>query len=134
MSVIEDTLQEPCTSSTMLPSHSVDFVSVASNYTLPEGLLQNIWDKASRLVNTKRAMAPAPGHPPEARTVESTSKNNFHLVIPGSSGRFTCDCTNYHSLSMYSPAVAMAEINGRLKELVEWHRKLKNHQVLQSFL
>ena len=92
MSVIEDVLQEPSTSSTVLPSLSlpslsVDFVSVASNCTLPEGLLQNIWDKASRLVNTKGAMAPAPGHPPEARTVESTSKKGFHLGIPGSSGR-----------------------------------------------
>ena len=54
----------------MLPSFSIDFVSVASN--LPEGLLQNIWDKASILVNTKGAMAPAPGYPPEPKTVEST--------------------------------------------------------------
>ena len=116
----------------MLPSLSIDFVSVVSN--LPEGLPQNIWDKASRLVNTKGAMAPAPGYPPEPKTVESTSKKGFHLVIPDSSGRFTYDYANYHSLSMSSHAVAVAEINERLEEFVEWHRKLKNHQALPSFL
>ena len=92
MSVIEDVPQEPCTSSTVLPTLSVDYISVASNCTLLKSLIQNIWDKASRLVNTKEAMAPAPGHPAEAITVESTSKTGFHLVIPGLSGKFTCDC------------------------------------------
>ena len=126
MSVIEDVLQEPCTStSTVLPTLSVDYISVASNCTLPKSLIQNIWDKVSRLVNTKEAMAPAPGHPAEARTVESTSKTGFHLVIPGPSGKFTCDCANYNSLSLCSHAVAVTEINGRLDKFVEWHRKLK---------
>ena len=139
MSVIKDVLQEPCTSSTVLPSLSlpslsVDFVFVASNCTLPEGLLQNIWDKASRLVNTKGAMAPAPGHPPEVRTVESTSKKGFYLVITGSSGRFTCNCANYQSLSLCSHAVAVAEINGRLEEFVEWHRKLKKSPSVTKLL
>ena len=82
MSAIEDVLQELRTSSTVLPSLLVDFVSVASNCILPEGLLQNIWDKASRLVNTKGAMAPAPGHPPETRTVESTSNKGCSSCHP----------------------------------------------------
>ena len=124
MSVI-DAPQEPCASSAVLQHLSVDFVSVAFNCTLPKGLVQNIWDKASRLVNTSGAMAPAPGHPPEARTVQRTSKTGFHLVIPGSSGKFTCDCANYNSLSLCSHAVAVAEINGKLTQFVEWHRKCK---------
>ena len=138
MSVIAAVLpvQEPCssTSSAVLPSLSVDFVSVASNCDLQNSLVQSIWDKASRLVNTKGAMAPAPGYPPEARTVQSTSKTGFHLVTPGSNGKFNCDCANYHSLNLCSHAVAVAEINGRLAQFVEWHRKLKNHQVLLSSL
>ena len=129
MSLIADVLpvQEPCssTSSAVLSSLSVDFISVASNCDLQNSLVQNIWDKASRLVNTKGAMAPAPGHPPEARTVQSTSKTGFHLVTPGSNGKFNCDCANYHSLSLCSHAVAVAEINGRLAQFVEWHRKSK---------
>ena len=64
-------------------------------------------------------MAPAPGHPPEARTVQNTSKTGFHLLVPGSSGKFSCDCANYPSLSLCSHAVVVAAMNGKLAQFVE---------------
>ena len=41
-SVIEDVPQKPCTSGTVLPTLSVDYISVTSNCTLPKSLIQNI--------------------------------------------------------------------------------------------
>ena len=129
-----DASQEPCASSIVLQNLSVDFVSIASHCILPNGLLQSIWDKASRSLNTSGAMAPASGHPPEARTVQSTFKTGFHLVVPGSSCKFSCDCANYHSLSLCSHAVAVAEINGKLAQFVEWYRKFKKSPSVTKLL
>ena len=118
--------QEPGGSITVLPSLSVDCVSVAANCNLPKDLVQNIWEKASGLVNTRGAMAPAPGHPSEARTVQSTSKTGFHLVISGSSGKFICDCANYHSSSLCSHSVAVPEIK---HNLLSGTGNQKHHQI-----
>jgi len=83
--------------------------------TLSRDLLHNIWNKASKLVNASiTVMAPAPGPPPEARTVQSTSQTGFYLITPDSNGKFSCDCAYYHSLSLCSHVVAVAEINYKL--------------------
>ena len=84
---------------------------------------QGIWEKATRLLCHEGSMAPAPGYPPEARTVQSTSKNSFHLVTSASGGRFSCDCANYRSLNICSHSVAVAEVNKKLGHFVEWYRK-----------
>ena len=70
-------------------------------------------------------MAAAPGYPPEARTVQSASKTGFHLVTPGSNNKFNCDCANNRSLGICSHVVAVAEVNGKLKQFIEWYRKAK---------
>ena len=46
-------------------------------------------------------------------------------MIPGPGGKFSCDCPNYHSLSVCSHSVAVAEVNGKLWQFVEWYRKSK---------
>ena len=73
-------------------------------------------------------MVPVPGHPPEARTVQSTSQTGFHVVTPGSNGKFSCDCANYQSLSLCSHVVAVAEINHKLTAFLEWCKKYKRSQ------
>ena len=70
-------------------------------------------------------MAAAPGYPSEARTVKSISKVGFNLVIPGNGGKFSCECANYRSLGVCSHAVAVAEVNGKLPQFVDWFRKTK---------
>ena len=64
--MIEDVLQEPYTSSTVLPSLSVDFVSVAYNYTLPKGLAQIYLGESIKNSEYQGAMhLHLHGYPPE---------------------------------------------------------------------
>ena len=61
-------------------------------------------------------------------------KTSFHLVIPGSSDKFTCDCANYNLLNLCSHTVAVAEIIRRVDKFVAWHRKLKVTKCYQAFM
>ena len=38
---------------------------------------------------------------------------------------FNCDCANYHSFSICSHVVAVAEVNEKLNQVIEWYRKAK---------
>ena len=97
---------------------------VSDNSTVPLSIYQGIWEKATHLLCQEGSMAPAPGYPPEARTVQSTSKTGFHLVTSASNGRFSCDCANYRSLNIIcSHSVVVAEVNKKLGHFVEWYRK-----------
>ena len=104
---------------------SVDVDTVSANSSVPVSVYEGIWAKASFLISTDGAIAPAPGYPTEARTVQSASKTGFHTVIPSKSGKFSCDCANYRSLSICAHAVAVAEVNKKLVSFVEWYRKAK---------
>ena len=50
------------------------------------------------------------------------------------SGKFNCDCANYHSLNLCSRAVAATEINGRLAPFVEWYKKFKKSPSVTKLL
>lgn len=102
---------------------SVGVSDIASRSSVPTSVF--FWSKALELTTSAGAMAPAPGCAPSARTVRSSSKSGFHLVTPAPCGKFTCDCPNYHSLSICSHTVAVAEVNGKLEQFVEWYCKSK---------
>ena len=77
------------------------------------------------MLQSKDAIASAPGYPTEARTVKSYSKTGFHLVVPGRNGKYTCDCPNFQSLSICSHSVSVPELNKKLPDFIQWFRKLK---------
>ena len=120
--VLKDIDEEP-QNFTSTSELSVDVNVVSDNSSIPLSVYQGIWEKARRLLCQEGSMAPAPGYPPEARTVQSTSKTGFHLVTSASSGRFSCDCANYRSLNICSHSVAVAEVNKKLGHFVDWYRK-----------
>ena len=109
---------------------SVQFDLLMSS-TLSRDLLQNIWNKASKLVSTSStAMAPAPGHPPEPRTVvQSTSQTGFHLVTPGSNGKFSCDC-KLSIIKLVLSCCSVAEINHKLTTFLEWFKNTIGHRLM----
>jgi len=54
-------------------SLSVDVESVAESVSIPLSCLQDIWIKATELLNKAHAITSAPGHPQKARMVMSRS-------------------------------------------------------------
>ena len=96
-------------------------------------VLEGIWKKAAELVTTEGAIAPAPGHPPEARNVLSR-QSGFHTVKPVKGGRFTCDCVRYKSLDICSHSVATAEVNGCLEAVLARFKKQKQPNITKLAL
>ena len=45
------------------------------------------------------------------------------MVTPAGNSKFNCDCANYRSLSICSHVVAVAELNSKLGQFIEWYRK-----------
>ena len=122
----EQPINQPECSHTASPiGLSVNINDVSANSTIPLTVYEGIWEKALRLISQEGSMAAAPGYPSEARTVQSASKTGFHLVTPGSNNKFNCDCANNRSLGICSHVVAVAEVNGKLKQFIELYRKAK---------
>jgi len=87
--------------------------------SVPQGIVDGIWKKASELLSTPGAIGFAPGLAPQARTVISKTHSGFHTVVPGKGGRFSCDnCPNYKSLGICSHTVAVAEVNHVLPQFI----------------
>jgi len=56
--------------------------------SVPQGIVDGIWKKASELLSTPGAIGFAPGLAPQARTVISKTRSGFHTVVPGKGGQF----------------------------------------------
>ena len=56
----------------------------------------------------------------------------FVKTPPTSTGQFICDdwCLNYKMYKIFSHTVAVAESNGKLKELISWYKKKQDPQAL----
>ena len=63
-------------------THCVDVSTAATLVNIPLTCLEGIWVKVKRLMETDRAIAPAPGQPSEARMVLSYSGKTPHMVTP----------------------------------------------------
>ena len=108
-------------------SLSLDVSSVSEGIAVPLPCLQGIWNKATELLNTPRAVTSAPGHPEEAKMVMSSSGQRPHLVLPCKGSRFKCDsdCLNFKSLGICSHTLVVAELNKSLQEFVTSFKKSK---------
>ena len=104
-------------------SVSVGEVQITS---ISESTLQNIWEKAERLLSTPNAIAPAPGNS-NARMVASESSSRPHFVQKGAGGRFVCDdnCLMWRGRKLCSHTVAVAECVKGLPQFISTLQKSK---------
>lgn len=56
---------------------------------------------------------------------DATGKNLPHLVTLQSASKFVCDCRLHKSAKICEHSVVAAEINGKLKQYLEWRKKDK---------
>ena len=102
-------------------SLSLQLIQLNTKTSIPTVMLKGIWKKASRLVASRDSIVAAPGYPSDARMVASASGTRPHLVTKGKDQMYHCDndCANYKSLKICSHTVAVAEVNGELKQFIE---------------
>lgn len=104
---------------------------------VPIACIEAIWHKAAELLQTDSAMVPAPGQSPDARMVLSYSGKQPHLVVPSKKGGgFDCDtnCPSWKCLRFCSHTVAVAELHGKLGQLVSRLQHKKKVPNLTSLL
>lgn len=106
---------------------SVSFEDAAKRANIPLKCLEGIWGKATRLLNSDDAVAPAPGQKPETRMVLSYSGKTSHLVGFNKTGDFICDSNrpNWKGLGICSHTVVVAEVNGQLQEILSIKKRRK---------
>ena len=108
---------------------SVDASTAAKSTNLPITCVEGIWNKAKELLQKENAIVPAPGQSSEARMVLSYSSKVPHMVTPTKGGGFSCDsnCPSWKSVGMCAHSVAVAQVNGKLDELVSIVKKKKKN-------
>ena len=94
--------------------------------SLPSSTLQGIWAKAEVLVNSPTDIIETPWVKSEykAKLVKSSSSDYPHLVKASTSGfDYKCDdkCQMFKAFSLCSHVVAVAQVNGNLKNFLESH-------------
>ena len=120
---------------TLASSLSVDVHTVAAAGQIPLNCLEGIWSKAAELLKTEGAIVSAPGVGSDAKYVLSYSGQRPHLVVPKRGGTFACDqdCPNWKALNICAHSVAVAELCGKLSEVVAWFKKAKKAPNLTQF-
>ena len=94
--------------------------------TVSPSTLQNMWEKAERLLNTPNAITPAPGNE-NARMVASDSSSRPHFVQKTAGNKVLCDdsCPMWRGQKVCAHAIAVAESLNCLKGFIETLRKSK---------
>ena len=98
---------------------SVEVESAAKELHIPLTCVQNIWRKASELLNKKCAIVTAPGPSDDnAKMVLSFSGKTPHLVT-ATKREYACDnnCPNWKSIGFCSHTVAIAQVKFSLSPL-----------------
>ena len=85
-----------------------------------------MWDKAEDLLNTDRAITPAPGTATSAKMVLSYSSSIPHMVTKASNGQYKCDssCLSWTSSEICSHTLAVSCHNGDLIAFLQWYNSL----------
>ena len=98
---------------------SVSETAAVELTSLSHDIIDGIWAKTVKLLDTDGALASAPGLSPLARNVISSSKAGFHTVRPIRDSQFICDCPHFVSIKLCSHAVATAEANNLLPNFLK---------------
>jgi hypothetical protein len=91
---------------------------------LSSQVYHSIWIKASQILAKDDAIVDSPGSNNVKICISYTSPRP-HIVTIYESGKTTCDCKNYESLSMCAHSVAVADKFGCLQKLIEWYKSSK---------
>ena len=94
--------------------------------TVSPSTVQNMWEKAERLLTTPNAITPAPGNE-NARMVTSDSSSRPHFVQKTSGNKFLCDenCPMWRGRKICAHTVAVAESLNSLQQFIDVLRKSK---------
>jgi len=98
-------------------SLSPQLIQLNTKTTILTAMLEGIWKRHHSLWHRDSIVA-APGYPSDARMVASASGTRPHLVTKGIDQMYHCDA-NYKPLKICSHTVAVAEVNGELKQFIE---------------
>ena len=88
--------------------------------------LQHMWDKAEDLLNTDRAITPAPGTATSAKMVLPYSSSVPHMVTNASNGQYKCDtsCLSWTSSEICSHTLVVSCHNGDLIAFLQWYNSV----------
>ena len=125
---ITETEEVPCTNQTQSLSVSPEDAQIID---IPFPLLKGMFDKAATLVGNQLHIwkMPTNSNCQPIFMVPSTSSENAHkVVVFPEGGKVTCDqaCVNWCTYSLCFHTVAVAETMKRLKEFLNWFKKLKH--------
>ena len=118
---------EDTASSDQQPSCSVRCLKVSAEesgiHTIPLVTLQQIWSKASSLLQGENTITPVPGTDKRARAVLSYHSDTPHIVRPKGNTHYICDsnCAQWSSSKICSHTVAVANYNDSLPQFLEWY-------------
>ena len=115
---MQETPQMSCSNDTILESCMID-----------KGILDSIWEKAAQLAHTESFITPIPGEFGKERMDASSSSMQPHMVTVGRKNKvFVCDhhSPRYTAYKLCPRAIAVAEINGCLKEFIKKIKKSKS--------
>lgn len=90
---------------------------------IPESILANQFAKARRLLQMKQVIDGFQHD--NIVLVASETSPKPHVVTEYKNGKFSCDdmCPAYNHSSLCSHTLAAAEHNGKLRDLLQWHKK-----------
>ena len=123
------TLQDqiPQTSLSSSPNEQVNRMSISAAdcniLSLPKAVLQGMWDKANKYLQSKIDVVAAPESDPKAKMVTSHSGSLPHFVQVVSPGHYIGDknCLQWSSSQTCSHSLVAAEVNGGLKLFLLWY-------------
>ena len=126
--------QASCSLSSVQMSVSAEEFQEGLKIPLPA--VKAIWRKAEELACNSNALSPTPGYDETCKMVMSHSGKCPHLVTSSKKGKYTCDndCPNFKSMGICSHTVAVAHVNGSLKEFCTLYRKSKHAPSMSKLL
>lgn len=88
---------------------------------LSEDLFSGMWLKAAKLAADPSSISNAPGLSTSKMVASSTNPRKPHLVTFFKNSKMTCDCINSSTKSLCAHAIAVAEQQGTLQQLIAWY-------------
>ena len=96
-------------------------------------ILQDMWEKAEKLVTMKHAICEIPDHPNSRRVTSLSNLKSCHYVeCEPESGNATCDCCLYKLHKICQHVLAVTQELGILCSIISWRVSKKSNYSLTS--
>ena len=120
----------PCSSSKHI---SISFDECGIDL-LPLSVIQAIWAKAEKYLQSKSDIVPSPGNDSRSMMVVSQSSPTPHCVCGLPTGQFLCDsnCLQWKSSQICSHVVAVSDKLGELSSFLKWFINTKQQPNVTS--